>query len=79
MGKTALALNIAQNVALRGAGKDEAPKRVAFFSLEMSRDQLVQRMICTEADLETGELRPRRKEEKQHAFREQQPSVMREI
>ena len=68
MGKTALALNIAQNVALRGAGKDEAPKRVAFFSLEMSRDQLVQRMICTEADLETGELRPRRKEEKQHAL-----------
>ena len=67
MGKTALALNIAQNVALRGAGKDEAPKRVAFFSLEMSRDQLVQRMICTEADLETGELRPRREEEKQHA------------
>ena len=62
MGKTALALNIAQNVALRGAGKDEAPKRVAFFSLEMSRDQLVQRMICTEADLETGELRPRRED-----------------
>ncbi|MBR0293799.1 MAG: replicative DNA helicase [Acidaminococcaceae bacterium] len=68
MGKTALALNIAQNVALRGSGKDEAPKRVAFFSLEMSRDQLVQRMICTEADLETGELRPRRKDEKQHAL-----------
>ena len=68
MGKTALALNIAQNVALRGAGKDEAPKRVAFFSLEMSRDQLVQRMICTEADLETGELRPRREKEKQHAL-----------
>ena len=68
MGKTALALNIAQNVALRGAGKDEAPKRVAFFSLEMSRDQLVQRMICTEADLETGELRPRREEDKQHAL-----------
>ncbi|MBQ3366188.1 MAG: replicative DNA helicase [Acidaminococcaceae bacterium] len=65
MGKTALALNIAQNVALRGAGKDEAPKRVAFFSLEMSRDQLVQRMICTEADLETGELRPGREEETQ--------------
>ena len=51
MGKTALALNIAQNVALRGAKKDgEAPKRVAFFSLEMSGDQLVQRMLCTEAD-----------------------------
>ena len=66
MGKTALALNIAQNVALRGAGKDEAPKRVAFFSLEMSRDQLVQRMICTEADLETGELRPRRENSTQN-------------
>ena len=66
MGKTALALNIAQNVALRGAGKDEAPKRVAFFSLEMSRDQLVQRMICTEADLETGELRPRREDSTQN-------------
>ena len=36
MGKTALALNIAQNVALRGAKEKEAPKRVAFFSLEMS-------------------------------------------
>ena len=50
MGKTALALNIAQNVALRGAKEKEAPKRVAFFSLEMSSDQLVQRMLCTEAD-----------------------------
>ena len=50
MGKTALALNIAQNVALRGAKPGEEPKRVAFFSLEMSSDQLVQRMLCTEAD-----------------------------
>ncbi len=50
MGKTALALNIAQNVALRGAKQKETPKRVAFFSLEMSSDQLVQRMLCTEAD-----------------------------
>lgn len=57
MGKTALALNIAENIALRGAKEGEAPKRVAFFSLEMSRDQLVQRMICTEADIETSELR----------------------
>ena len=63
MGKTALALNIPQNVALRGAAGDEPPKRVAFFSLEMSRDQLVQRMICTEADVETSELRPQREEQ----------------
>ena len=58
MGKTALALNIAENVALRGAKEGESPKRVAFFSLEMSREQLVQRMICTEADVESQELRP---------------------
>ena len=58
MGKTALALNIAENVALRGAKEDEPPKRVLFFSLEMSRDQLVQRMICTEANLSKQELRP---------------------
>ena len=62
MGKTALALNIAQNVALRGAAAGEKPKRVAFFSLEMSRDQLVQRMICTEADVDMQELRPKRNE-----------------
>ena len=58
MGKTALALNIAENVALRGTREGEPPKRVAFFSLEMSRDQLAQRMICTEADVGDRELRP---------------------
>ena len=56
MGKTALALNIAQNVALRGAKEKEASKRVAFFSLEMSSDQLVQRMLCTEADTDIKSL-----------------------
>ena len=45
MGKTALALNIAENIALRGAKDGEKPKSVAFFSLEMDHDQLVQRMI----------------------------------
>ena len=58
MGKTALALNIAVNVALRGTREGEPPRRVAFFSLEMSRDQLAQRMICTEADVGDRELRP---------------------
>lgn len=57
MGKTALALNIAQNVAIRGARKDEAPKKVAFFSLEMSREQLVQRMLCSEAEIDAQRLR----------------------
>ena len=51
MGKTAFALNIAQNVALR------AKKTVAIFSLEMSKDQLMQRMLCSEAELDTQRLR----------------------
>ena len=47
MGKTAFALNIAQNVALR------AKVPVAIFSLEMSKDQLVQRMLCSEAEIDS--------------------------
>ena len=65
MGKTALALNIAENVALRGTREGEPPRRVAFFSLEMSRDQLAQRMICTEADVGDRELRPAEPEEEE--------------
>ena len=57
MGKTALALNIAQNVAIRGAREGQEKKRVAFFSLEMSREQLVQRMLCSEADVDAQRLR----------------------
>ena len=57
MGKTALALNIAQNVAIRGSGEGQPQKRVAFFSLEMSREQLVQRMLCSEADVDAQRLR----------------------
>jgi replicative DNA helicase len=55
MGKTAFVLNIAQNAAV----KSNIP--VAFFSLEMSKEQLVQRMLCSEAMVDqqrvrTGEL-----------------------
>ena len=46
MGKTAFALNIVANVAM----KSKVP--VALFSLEMSRDQLVQRMMCSEAEID---------------------------
>lgn len=58
MGKTALALNIVQNVALRAhrrVGGD--PKSVAFFSLEMSKEQLVNRMLCAEANIDSQRLR----------------------
>lgn len=51
MGKTAFAINIAQNVALR--------KNIttAIFSLEMSKEQLVNRMICSEALFDAQKLR----------------------
>jgi replicative DNA helicase len=51
MGKTSLALGIGQNAALRAA------KSVAVFSLEMSKEQLVQRMICSEARVDAHRLR----------------------
>ena len=57
MGKTALALNIAQNVAVRGVRADGKPMSVGIFSLEMSREQLVQRMLCAEAGVDIQRLR----------------------
>jgi replicative DNA helicase len=51
MGKTALTLNIGQNASLR------AEKSVAVFSLEMSKESLVQRMICSEARVDAHRLR----------------------
>ena len=51
MGKTAFCLNIAQEVGI----KKKIP--VAVFSLEMSKEQLVQRMLCSEAELDSNRLR----------------------
>lgn len=51
MGKTAFALNIAQYAALI----TRIP--VAIFSLEMSKEQLVNRMICAEANIDSHKLR----------------------
>ncbi len=51
VGKTAFALNIAQNVGVR------ARETVAIFSLEMSAAQLVQRMICAESNVDAGRMR----------------------
>ncbi len=47
MGKTALALNIAENAAMNS----ERRRPVAVFSLEMSADALVRRMICCRASV----------------------------
>jgi replicative DNA helicase len=51
MGKTAFSLNVAQHVAMR----NELP--VAIFSLEMSRSQLLMRMLCAEALVDAHRVR----------------------
>ena len=51
MGKTAFALNIATNAALR------ANVPVAIFSLEMSKEQLVNRILCSEAKVDSNKVR----------------------
>src|SRR5204862_1401742 len=51
MGKTALAMNMAEHVAL------EQKKAVAVFSLEMSSQQLVQRLLCSRARVNLGRVR----------------------
>lgn len=56
MGKTSLAMNIAENVAM-GVGPDHAPKPVAIFSLEMPRESLVRRMLCSRANISGSALR----------------------
>lgn len=61
MGKTALALNIALNVA-RGRGRiagqpSEHPRGVLFFSMEMGRDQLVQRLLSQLANVGLSQIR----------------------
>jgi replicative DNA helicase len=50
MGKTAFTLNIATYAALTG-------HTVAFFSLEMSKEQLVNRMLCAEGGIDSQRLR----------------------
>lgn len=56
VGKTAFALNIAQNVGVRSR------ESVAIFSLEMSASQLVQRMICAEGNIDANKIRSGRLE-----------------
>lgn len=51
MGKTAFCLNITQNVAIDGKHP------VAFFSLEMTQEQLVHRLLCSEARVDSHALR----------------------
>jgi replicative DNA helicase len=51
MGKTAFALNVVQQVAV------EAGRAALIFSLEMSKEQLVQRLLCSEARVDSHRVR----------------------
>ncbi len=51
MGKTTFALNIAENAALREG------KSVVIFSLEMSKEQLAYKLLCSEANVDMLKLR----------------------
>jgi len=51
MGKSALAVSIGEYVGI------EQQKGVAFFSLEMSKEQLVQRMLCSQARVDAHKVR----------------------
>lgn len=51
MGKTALALNIAENICF----KNNMP--VGIFSLEMTAEQLLHRMICSQAEVESDKIK----------------------
>ncbi|MDR1236243.1 MAG: replicative DNA helicase [Holosporaceae bacterium] len=57
MGKTALATNIAFNAALAFSKKAEGGGKVAFFSLEMSSEQLVTRIFAQECGIPSDKIR----------------------
>jgi replicative DNA helicase len=58
MGKTSLCLNVAQHAALK------AGETVGVFSLEMSKEQLVLRMLCSDARVDAHRLRTGKLSEK---------------
>lgn len=51
MGKTAFSLNITQNIAVKHR------KKVGFFSLEMSKEELVDRLLVAQADIDAWKLK----------------------
>ena len=61
MGKTSFALNIVRNVAMN------TKRTVCFFSLEMTRDQLAQRMLSSEAGIKSEKLRTGELDDKEWA------------
>lgn len=51
MGKTALALNLAENICFKNS------MSVGIFSLEMTADQLLHRIICSQAEVESDKIK----------------------
>lgn len=62
VGKTSLALDLARNIAVAGKAS------VGFFSLEMSKEQLVDRMICAQAGVDLWKLRTGRLSDRDDDF-----------
>lgn len=56
MGKTSLAMNIAENVSLGKSDPDRHPHPVGIFSLEMSYEALIMRMLCSHAGVRAFDL-----------------------
>lgn len=55
MGKTSLAMNLAENIAM-GEVQDHQPRPVGIFSCEMSQESLVMRMLCARAGVPAFEV-----------------------
>lgn len=69
MGKTALALNLAEQVAMGGSpwsSKRTAPCPVAFFSLEMSKNAIAQRMLSARSGFSSHDMRSGRLSDADH-------------
>src|SRR3989344_2699122 len=62
LGKTSLALNICRNIAV------DHKRAVALFSLEMSKEQLVDRLLSSEANVDLWRLRTGRLREEENDF-----------
>ena len=58
MGKTALALNLAEQIAFGGSPYEKDPKTpIGFFSMEMSKASLAQRLLCSRAQVDSQKVR----------------------
>jgi replicative DNA helicase len=76
MGKTSLAMNLAENVALGRRDPDHATRPVGIFSLEMSQEALVMRMLASHAGVSSHKLVQGFAQHNAHALLTQAASVL---